>query len=138
MAKITFELYGNPKTLKRHRRRGGSKGHYDPSAGDKADFLALSHQHRPDKPFEGPLQIRLHFIFPRPKSHYGTGKNSSVLKSSSPQKYHTQTPDADNLMKFVCDALNGIFWKDDRQIAAAELFKGWGTFGSVKVEIKEL
>ncbi len=136
--KIKFELFGNPKTLKRHRRRGGSKGHYDPSAGDKADFLALAHQHRPDKPFEGPLRVRLWFVFPRPKSHYGTGKKAGVLKGHWPEIYHAQTPDIDNLMKFVCDALNGVFWKDDRQIAVAQVHKNWGDAGMVEVEIEEL
>jgi len=138
MAKITFELFGNPKTLKRHRRRGGSKGHYDPSAGDKADFLALAHQHRPDVLFKGPLEVCLTFTFIRPKSHYRTGKNCALLKESAPNKYHANNPDATNLAKFVEDALNGIFWKDDRQIADERIKKRWGTFGSVKVEVEEL
>lgn len=136
--KIKFELFGNPKTLKRHRRRGGSKGHYDPSAGDKADFLALAHQHRPDKPFAGPLEVKLVFTFRRPLCHYGAGKNACKIKPSAPKLFHTKTPDADNLTKFVFDALNGVFWGDDKQIAVVHVVKKWGSFGSVKVEVEEL
>ena len=36
------------------------------------------------EPLDGPLEIEILFLFPRPKKHFGTGKNSKVLKSSAP------------------------------------------------------
>ena len=41
---ITFTVPGNPKALKRHRtvQHGKFSRQYDPSEGDKADFLVKS------------------------------------------------------------------------------------------------
>ena len=32
-----------------------------------------------------PVRADIEFVFPRPKSHYGTGKNADVLKPSAPK-----------------------------------------------------
>ena len=52
---------------------------------------------------------------PRPKSHYGTGKNAGKLKLNAPT-LHTKKPDLDNLEKMVYDCLDHVSWKDDSQI----------------------
>ncbi|NTU49544.1 MAG: RusA family crossover junction endodeoxyribonuclease [Desulfobulbaceae bacterium] len=117
---ITFFVPGEPKALKRHRTFG--RVQVDPSKSDKADFLVVSRQHCPECPLTGPLYLHIDFYFPRPKSHYGTGKNSGKLKPTAPL-YHIARPDADNLTKFVCDALNGVFWGDDAQIAQVQATK---------------
>jgi crossover junction endodeoxyribonuclease RusA len=117
---ITFTVYGTPKALKRHRtytrdRKGNAlkfARQVDPSANDKADFLAMALQHRPDVPFDGPLKVNCYFYFPRPKSHFGSKGGKPYLKPTAPT-YHTGRPDTDNLIKFVADGLNGIFWCDD-------------------------
>ena len=114
---IIFYVPGEPKALKRHR--SGKFGNYDPSKSDKADFLIVSRQHCPERPLIGPLYLYVDFYFQRPKSHYGTGKNAEKLKPTAPL-YHIARPDADNLTKFVCDALNGVFWCDDAQIAQVQ------------------
>jgi Holliday junction resolvase RusA-like endonuclease len=106
----------------------------DPSSSDKADFLAMAVQHKPDTPFEFPLHVVCAFIFPRPKGHYRTGKNAHLLKDSAPY-FHTGTPDVDNLTKFVGDALNGIFWKDDCFIVRLEGVKAYANYGSPRVEV---
>ena len=46
-----------------------------------------------------PVKADIEFVFPRPKSHYGTGRNLNVLKQSSP-KHHVKKPDIDNYIKF--------------------------------------
>lgn len=38
----------------------------------------------------------------------------------------TGKPDLDNSMKLICDALNGVVWKDDSQIVAVTLVKRYG------------
>lgn len=118
---------GNPKALKRHRtfRRAQRMGSYDPSKNDKADFLALAMRGCPEKPFSGPLYLKVWCYFPRPKAHYRTGKFSDQLKDTAPG-WHVNTPDADNLGKFVCDALNGMFWIDDKCISRLEVEKQYG------------
>jgi Holliday junction resolvase RusA-like endonuclease len=40
---------------------------------------------------------------------------------------HQHEPDIDNCIKFVFDALNGLFWKDDRiieRVTAVKCFNG--------------
>lgn len=69
-----------------------------------------------------PVGVDLVFRFPRPKSHFRTGRFSNLLKKDAP-KYHTSTPDDDNLAKAVRDALGtfrglpNLLWDDDAQVA---------------------
>lgn len=73
----------------------------------------------------GPLAVRMMFYFPRPKGHYGTGKNAGKLKASAPAE-HTKKPDALKLSRGTEDALTGIVWRDDSQIVCETLSKHYG------------
>ena len=77
-----------------------------------------------DEPLEGSLKLTLVFKFPRPKSHYGTGKNSELLKASAPT-YHAQKPDIDNVVKSTLDAMNGVAYGDDKQVVELSATKVW-------------
>lgn len=136
---IKFTVHGNPKALKRHRtfRRGDLVGSYDPSKGDKSDFLALAHKHRPRKPIDYAIQLTITFIMPRPKAHYGTGRNAGKLKDSAPT-YHISRPDLDNMVKFICDALEGVFWANDTVISKIEASKGYDENPRTIIEISKL
>jgi len=129
---IQFEVLGEPKALKRHRMGRGFN--YDPSKNDKSDFLWQVKKNAPPTPLDQPLHLKLTFSFPRPKSHYGTGKNSNVLKVNAPI-YHTARPDIDNLIKFVLDALNTIYWRDDSCVSVNESIKVY-TDGTPKTEVE--
>jgi len=59
-----------------------------------------------------PIKVEMTFFETRPKSHYGTGKNSGRLKPDAP-KYPTGKPDALKLARSTEDALTGVIWKDD-------------------------
>ena len=126
---------GNPKALKRHRQRKKG-GTYDPSKGDKADFLALCMQARPNTPWVVPLHVEFMFVFDRPKSHYRTGKHSNQLRGDAP-RFHTSNTDLSNLVKFVEDALNGIFWRDDKFIASTSCRKIWSVKPGIGFKVWE-
>ncbi len=64
---------------------------------------------------EGPLVLDLTFFMPRPKGHYGTGRNADKLKPSAPE-YHITTPDKTKLTRCVEDALTGTVYRDDKQV----------------------
>ena len=136
---IEFTVPGNPTALKRHRnfQKGTFRGTYDPSQVDKADFLAKAMACRPGKLLDGPLAVTIEFVFSRPKGHYRTGKYSDVLKDSSPS-WHTSTPDADNLAKFIGDALQGMFWKNDSSISQLSVTKHYGEEPYTVIQISEL
>lgn len=76
------------------------------------------------KPLSGPVIVEMEFYFRRPKSHFGTGKNSGVLKRSSPD-HHTIKPDLLKLARAVEDALSGIIYNDDSQIVQEFLEKNY-------------
>ena len=117
--KILFTIHGNPRHQQRHRHTntGGFVRTYDPSSKDKSDFLIQAKYYAPKIAYTGVIYLTAWFCMKRPKSHYGTGKNQRKLKSSAPF-WHTSKPDVDNLLKFVMDALNKVFWKDDSQVVS--------------------
>lgn len=122
-----FEIPGRPVPLKRHRTtRTGHR--YDPSLADKQAFLqqVRAMGALPAAPLDEPLAIDLEFVMPRAKSHFRTGRFSGQLKASAP-RYHTCTPDVDNLAKFVLDALNTYMYRDDACIVTLTCRKLYST-----------
>ncbi len=67
-------------------------------------------------PASGPISVGMQFSMPRPKSHFRTGKNSGMLRLDAPG-FSDKTPDLDKLVRCVLDALTGIVYHDDRQVA---------------------
>ena len=67
-------------------------------------------------PLDGPVVVDLTFLMPRPKGHYGTGRNTQRLRPSAPTS-HTTKPDLDKLIRAVLDALTSAgVWRDDSQV----------------------
>lgn len=73
-------------------------------------------------PMNGPLELYISFIMPRPKSHF---KKSGALKDNAPQ-WHTVKPDATKLTRSTEDALKGIAWHDDSQVCRQTVTKIYG------------
>lgn len=136
--KIVFTVFGNPTAQKRHRsvRMGGFLRQFDPSGADKADFLSMCLKNKPVAPIVSGINLTLKFYFQRPKSHFRSGKQSHLLKPEIPN-FHTSRPDVDNLTKFVMDALNGIYWKDDSQIHSITVEKKYSDIPRTEIEIVE-
>jgi len=141
--KIT--VLGNPAAQKRHRTVTRAKGgralpfarSYDPSASDKQDIRVIAQQQAPIELLTGPLCVDVIFYFPRPQSHYRTGKLVGELKDNAPL-HHTKRPDRDNLDKLVLDALTGVFWKDDSQICEGEILKHYSKHPRTEITITVL
>lgn len=88
-------------------------------------------------PLADAVQVRVKFVFTRPKSHYGTGKNADVLKGSAPE-YVTRAPDVDKLARAVLDALTGIVFRDDAQVAHLNVWKQYGRSAYARVQVAPL
>jgi Holliday junction resolvase RusA-like endonuclease len=80
------------------------------------------------------LSVTMTFYLPRPKGHYGSGKNAAKLKASAPQ-YPTTKPDALKLARSTEDALTGIVWRDDSQTAWLSLYKRYATDVGIGVSV---
>lgn len=74
------------------------------------------------EPFTGPVSVSLSFVMPRPKGHYGTGRNASILKESAP-RWPVGKPDLDKLARAALDAMKGIAYLDDSQIVQLTVYK---------------
>lgn len=77
----------------------------------------------------GPLFMRVLFRLGFPKS---TSKKKMRALQGNP---HTKKPDLSNLIKFIEDVLNGIIYKDDKQICKIYAKKEWNTFPHTIIEI---
>jgi Holliday junction resolvase RusA-like endonuclease len=71
----------------------------------------------------------------------------SIPKSTSKKKHKlmleniirpTKKPDADNIAKIVCDALNGIAFLDDKQIVDARITKWYSDTPRIEIIIQEI
>jgi len=117
---LTFEVPGTP---------AGQGAHRVSSAGR---IYEVTKNHRPWReaiiyaareafgdrpPITGPVEVAVVFAFTRPRSHYGSGKNATVLKPTAPLA-HVGTPDLDHLQRSIGDALEqaGVV-RNDKQIA---------------------
>jgi len=84
-----------------------------------------------------PVELQLEFCFPRPKHHWRTGRYANLLKDSAPY-YHTSKPDLDKLARAVADALTGVVYRDDSQIAKLTVRKVWWEQPAASVRVTEL
>ncbi len=154
MNRIRFKVLGPPQAQKRHRswQRGKFKGTYDPSAVDKADFLALCVENAPEHLIEGAVILRLVFWMPVPKGATKRFKTDvedfdiGYATTFSKQDYlpecvhrgvaHTKARfDADNNLKFVMDALEGVYWQNDGQVQIGWAYKIYSHRPRTEIEI---
>ena len=121
--KLQFWVHGLPKAQPRAKATtiGGRHARmYTPPVANqwKSDIATIFRQEYPNvDPLQCAVSMLIHFYLPRPKGHFGTGKNAGKLKESAP-KFHTTKPDVDNLGKAVLDALKGHAWRDDSQVCS--------------------
>lgn len=87
-------------------------------------------------PLASPVSLVVRFTFPRPKSHYGTGRNANTLKDSAPN-LHAVKPDLDKLLRAIGDAVTGIVVRDDSQISQVFATKEYGSPAAV-VTVSEI
>ncbi len=127
VAKIRRE----PRPLQHHafNTRNGSRV-YNPSHREQENFKAAVIQAKESigmtwnneaQVNEGPWEITVVFYFRK-------SSRSRITPQFIPGRsnaYCTTTPDIDNCLKFVMDALNGVAYRDDKQLVRATATKKW-------------
>lgn len=122
MALFTFSIPSIPIAQPRARAvsfMGHARMHDAPKSHAIHTYKAIVRQVVAEQilaPLTGPIRIAVSFVMPRPNSHYRTGAKADHLKDSAP-RWHTSKPDMDNLFKGLKDALKGVAWGDDSQVA---------------------
>lgn len=127
MSQIIIWLAGPPQGKGRHRsavRRNGDKvfvhQYSDATTAKYETQLRIVGTQEMDgkPPLDGPLRVRITALFPVPES-WSKRKREQALDG----KVHpTVKPDWDNIGK-LCDGLNQVCWKDDKQIVEGTVRK---------------
>lgn len=73
-------------------------------------------------PFAGPVELKLQVFTGIPKSYPKRKAEAARLGKIAP----TKKPDIDNVVKAVCDSLNGVVWVDDVQVVDLHVTKRFG------------
>jgi Holliday junction resolvase RusA-like endonuclease len=131
---ISFIVYGEP--VAKGRPRYTKSGHcYTPAKTAKweANVACLARRAKGSQFFDGPVNMRLSFIFGMPKN-WPKGKRE--LWEGLPC---TKKPDLDNVVKLVLDALNNAgVWADDSYVTDLSTRKVWGVEPRTEIIIEAL
>lgn len=79
----------------------------------------------------GPVHVTLDFFFSRPKAHF---RANGKVKDSAP-RYPATRPDIDKLARAVLDALTGVAYRDDAQVASLLVRKRYADHTPTGVQI---
>ena len=134
---IQFVIMGEPQGKGRPRfaRSGRTYTPEKTAAYEKAAALAYKRRYQ-GKSFEKgvPLEMRIRAYCKGPQSA-SKAKRADML---SGMIRPTKTPDADNIAKIICDALNGVAYHDDAQIVSTTIEKWYAAVPRVEVSIREI
>jgi len=78
------------------------------------------------------INVKAYFSIPKSKSK----KVQEAMKNGWIRP--VKTPDCDNILKIICDALNGIAYQDDKQIIEANISKWYSDKPRVEVSLTEV
>ncbi len=116
---IMFEVFGRPQGKQRARESGNSKRMYTPQkTRDYEELIAWEYKKKANGfKFEGAVSVIVCSYFTPPKSL------SEKKRKELDGKPYEHKPDGDNIMKVVCDGLNGVAWKDDKSVTQQRSIK---------------
>ena len=80
------------------------------------------------------LMIGVHAYFEPPKSVSKTKRADMLSGKLRPLK----KPDGDNILKVVCDALNGLAYRDDIQLAEKHIYKEYAEKARLEIVLMKI
>jgi Holliday junction resolvase RusA-like endonuclease len=83
------------------------------------------------QPLAGPCRIELDVVCTVPAS-WSLKKQAMAVAG---EVWPTKKPDADNVLKAVCDGINGVVWVDDAQAVIVAMRKRYGRTPGVGVVV---
>ena len=120
MSTVTFTILGKPcgKGRPRFSTAGGYARSYTPAKTiEYENLVRMEWEKSGSKKLEGVISAVIYAYFPIPKSV--SKKKRAALNGTA----HTKKPDCDNIAKIILDALNGIAYDDDSQVASLRVKK---------------
>lgn len=137
MSALSFFVPGTPcgKGRPRFSRKSGRAYTPEKTAAYESVIAYAGHAAMDGAPLlEGAVGIILTATFQIPAS-WSQKRKKAALEG---RVWHTGRPDGDNIEKAVGDALNGIIWKDDSQIARCSFTKIYGEKPGLHVFVEAL
>lgn len=136
---MRFTIPGEPcgKGRPRFAQRGQFTKTYTPAkTANYENLVVLEFQSAGGSYIEGnvPVRIRIDAYYEIPKSTSKKKTREMLIGWIFP----TKKPDWDNIGKIVCDALNGIAYKDDAQIVDGHVVKHYSEVPYTEVLIEEV
>lgn len=83
---------------------------------------------------EGPCRVRVSCLFAIPMSF----SKRKTVEALAGRLHPTKKPDADNVLKAVCDGMNGVVWRDDAQAVEVVVRKLYAPLPCVTVVVEEV
>lgn len=97
-------------------------------------LVKLAYNQLKDKSFfDGQVKISIIAHYQIPKSTSKTKTKQMISGEIRP----TKKPDCDNIAKIICDALNGVAYRDDSQIISCLIEKYYGEVPKVYVTLSD-
>lgn len=135
--RVHFEVPGDPIGKERHRTARTKNGRvisYTPEKTSsyealvRACYLAYGGTRFADGE---PIKMSIYAYFAVPKSNSKQQRLDMLAGRIRP----TKKPDADNIAKIICDALNGIAYRDDAQVIQLLIVKEYDTQPQSRVSV---
>lgn len=128
---VCFTVPGRPRPWKRAASNGAQR--YTPGSQKRAqtDIGWIARQ-AGVRPLAGPVEVTIVSIFQPAK------KLGKALGAALHGRPFTVVPDADNCAKTILDALNGIAYADDAQVASLVARKVYGPEAKTLVSIRAM
>ena len=148
MNRIEFVIKGEPFGKQRPRivSRNGYARAYTPEKTTNYESKVLNAYLESVKdtkyeniiPFaDRPLFCTILATFGLVKGDYGKKGLNKQGREKLQTQFCDKHIDSDNIAKIIQDALNGIAYKDDKQICGLLVIKTWGEIASVKVTLED-
>lgn len=134
MKTVTFTVAGEPQG--KARPRVTRNGTYTPKkTRDYERRVQLAYREQCGGVSFGDRQLTVTITaYMQPPGSVSKKKRAAMLAGTI---YPKRKPDADNIAKAVCDALNGIAYRDDAQVSLLIVEKLYGDLPRVTVHIME-
>lgn len=134
MMRICFEVPGDPQGKARPRILRSGRAYTPKKTADYERDIRNAFNEAGGQITEHAVKVSIVAYYRIPKST--TKKMRAMMESGDvlPMK----KPDLDNVAKAVCDALNGIAYKDDAQVCKLSVRKYYSDIPCIIVAVKEM
>ncbi|EEX27748.1 MULTISPECIES: RusA family crossover junction endodeoxyribonuclease [Lactobacillus] len=133
---ISFSIDGKPFGKERPRPNRTGHGVYTPERTKMYEYKVAQSASLAffDEPLDSDIRVCISAYFGVAKSDSKRKKQAKISGEIRPAR----TPDADNIAKAVLDGMNGVVYKDDKQVIELKVTKQYAEKPRVDVSVEEI